>query len=85
MPRVSEPTTGVSAYILVQTEIGKASTVKHAIAEIAGVTAEVVSGPYDVIVRATAASVDDLSRDVVARVQGIPGITRTLLCVVVNI
>ena len=82
---MTESTTGVSAYILVQTEIGKASTVKTAIAEIPDVTAEVVSGPYDVVVRATAASVDDLSRDVVARVQGIPGITRTLLCIVVNI
>jgi DNA-binding Lrp family transcriptional regulator len=83
--RVTEPTTGVSAYILVQTEIGKASGVRKAIQEIEGVTAEVVSGPYDVIVRATAPTVDDLSRDVVARVQGITGITRTLLCVVVNI
>lgn len=85
---MSEPTggsAGVSAYILVQTEIGKASAVRHAIQEIPDVTAEVVSGPYDVIVRATAATVDDLSRDVVARVQGIGGITRTLLCVVVNI
>lgn len=68
-----------------QSEIGKASAVKQAILEIPDVTAEVVSGPYDVIVRATAASVDDLSRLVVARVQTIPGITRTLLCVVVNI
>lgn len=84
---MSEPTaaSGVSAYILVQTEISRASGVRHAIQEIPDVTAEVVSGPYDVIVRATAATVDDLSRDVVARVQGIPGITRTLLCVVVNI
>ena len=83
--RVTEATAGVSAYILVQTEIGKASTVRLAIQEIDDVTAEVVSGPYDVIVRATAPSVDDLSKHVVARVQGIAGITRTLLCVVVNI
>jgi DNA-binding Lrp family transcriptional regulator len=82
---VTEPTSGVSAYILVQTEIGKASAVRQSIQELQDVTAEVVSGPYDVIVRATAPTVDDLSRDVVARVQGITGITRTLLCVVVNI
>ncbi|MHA3704419.1 Lrp/AsnC family transcriptional regulator [Jatrophihabitans sp. YIM 134969] len=82
---MTEPTTGVSAYILVQTEIGKASGVRKAIQEIPDVTAEVVSGPYDVIVRATAPSIDDLSKVVVARVQGIAGITRTLLCLIVNI
>lgn len=82
---MTEPTAGVSAYILVQTEIGKASGVRQAIHEIPDVSAEVVSGPYDVVVRATAPSVDDLSKHVVARVQGIPGITRTLLCIVVNI
>jgi DNA-binding Lrp family transcriptional regulator len=84
--RVTEPTSGVSAYILVQTEVGKASAVTLAIRDIPEVTsAEAVSGPYDVMVKATAPSVDDLGKLVVARVQGIPGITRTLLCVVVNI
>lgn len=82
---MTEPTTGVSAYIIVQTEMGKASSVRQAIQQIEDVTVEVVSGPYDVIVRATAPSMDDMAKHVVARVQGIPGITRTLLCVVVNI
>lgn len=76
----------VQAYILIQTEVGKAADVARAIAEIDGVTlAEDVTGPYDVIVRAEARNVDDLGRLVVAQVQGVEGITRTLTCPVVHI
>ena len=76
----------VHAYILIQTEVGKAAQVATAIAEIAGVTrAEDVTGPYDVIVRAEAETVDELGRLVVARVQSVDGITRTLTCPIVNI
>ena len=74
------------AYILIQTEVGKAAQVATTIAEIQGVTrAEDVTGPYDVIVRAEAETVDELGRLVVARVQSVDGITRTLTCPVVNI
>ena len=76
----------VHAYILIQTEVGKAAQVAKTINEITGVTkAEDVTGPYDVIVRAEAESVDELGRLVVARVQSVDGITRTLTCPVVNI
>ena len=46
---------------------------------------EDVTGPYDVIVRAEAASVDELGRFVVAQVQAVSGITRTLTCPVVHL
>ncbi len=76
----------VQAYILIQTEVGKAADVAHAITDVKGVTlAEDVTGPYDVIVRAEARNVDELGKLVVARVQNIPGITRTLTCPVVHI
>ncbi len=76
----------VQAYVLIQTEVGKAADVAKSIAEIAGVTlAEDVTGPYDVIVRAEASSVDELGKLVVAQVQAIDGITRTLTCPVVHI
>jgi DNA-binding Lrp family transcriptional regulator len=76
----------VQAYILIQTEVGKAADVARQIAEIEGVTtAEDVTGPYDVIVRAEARNVDDLGKLVVARVQGVSGITRTLTCPVVHL
>jgi DNA-binding Lrp family transcriptional regulator len=76
----------VQAYILVQTEVGKAAEVARRISDIKGVTlAEDVTGPYDVIVRAEAPNVDDLGRLVVAQIQGVAGITRTLTCPVVHI
>lgn len=76
----------VQAYILIQTEVGKASAVAEVVSRIPGVIrAEDVTGPYDVIVRAEAETVDDLGRLVVARVQRVEGITRTLTCPVVHI
>ena len=76
----------VQAYILVQTEVGKAAAVAAEIAGITGViSAEDVTGPYDVIVRAEAEDVDRLGQLVVARVQSVGGITRTLTCPVVHL
>jgi DNA-binding Lrp family transcriptional regulator len=76
----------VHAYILVQTEVGRAAAVAKEIAEIpCVVSAEDVTGPYDVIVRAGAEDVDRLGQLVVAKVQGVHGITRTLTCPVVNL
>jgi DNA-binding Lrp family transcriptional regulator len=76
----------VHAYILVQTEVGKAAEVAARISKITGVTqAEDVTGPYDVIVRAQADNVDDLGRLVVAQIQAVEGITRTLTCPVVRL
>lgn len=76
----------INAYVLIQTEVGKAADVARAIAEVNGVTlAEDVTGPYDVIVRAEARNVDELGKLVVAKVQAIDGITRTLTCPVVHI
>jgi DNA-binding Lrp family transcriptional regulator len=76
----------VNAYILIQTEVGRAAAVAAEIANLAGVTqAEDVTGPYDVIVRAEADTVDELGKLVVAKVQAVPGITRTLTCPVVHL
>ncbi|QWQ40904.1 Lrp/AsnC ligand binding domain-containing protein [Streptomyces sp. YPW6] len=76
----------VQAYILIQTEVGKASIVAETISRIPGVIqAEDVTGPYDVIVRAQADTVDELGRMVVAKVQQVEGITRTLTCPVVHL
>ena len=76
----------VSAYILIQTDVGRAADVAREVGQLDGVvTSEDVTGPYDVIVRAEAATMDDLGRLVVGRVQLIEGITRTLTCTVVNL
>jgi DNA-binding Lrp family transcriptional regulator len=76
----------VNAYILIQTEVGKAADVVTAISGLTGVTlAEDVTGPYDAIVRAEALTVDDLGRLVVSEIQKVPGITRTVTCPVVHL
>jgi DNA-binding Lrp family transcriptional regulator len=76
----------VTAYILIQTEVGKAAQVARDIAEIKGVQqAEDVTGPYDVIGRVEARNLDELGKLVVARVQAVDGVTRTLTCPVVHL
>lgn len=75
----------MQAYILIQTEVGRAAAVASDVAGIDGVTrAQDVTGPYDVVVTAQAGDVEALGRDVVAAVQKVPGITRTLTCPVVG-
>jgi DNA-binding Lrp family transcriptional regulator len=76
----------VTAYILVQTEVGKAAKAAREILDIKGVQqAEDVTGPYDVLVRAEARTLDELGKLVVARVQAVDEITRTLTCPVVHL
>ncbi len=76
----------VSAYILILTEVGKAAQVAARVAELDGVeAAEDVTGPYDVIVRARAGDMNELGRMVVARIQAVEGIDRTLTCPVVHL
>ena len=76
----------VQAYILIQTEVGRSAEVAKEIAQLTGVTmAEDVTGPYDVIARVEAAGVDELGQLVIARIQDVKGITRTLTCTIVHV
>jgi DNA-binding Lrp family transcriptional regulator len=75
----------VSAYILIQTDVGRSPSVVSEISKIPGViAAEEVMGSYDVIVKASADTLDDLTKGVVGRVQQIDGISRTLTCPVIH-
>jgi DNA-binding Lrp family transcriptional regulator len=75
----------VKAYILIQTAVNSASVARD-IRGIEGVeSADDVSGPYDVVVRATAPDMDSLGKLVVARIQSVEGITRTLTCPIVEL
>jgi DNA-binding Lrp family transcriptional regulator len=77
---------GMSAYILIQTEIGRASEVRRAVSALPGIThADDVTGPYEVIARAEVSSIEELGRQVIRAVQSIPGITRTITCPVVSL
>lgn len=77
--------TEVTAYVLIQTAVN-AAAVAGEIRSIDGVeSADDVSGPYDVIVRATASDMDSLGQLVVARIQTVEGVTRTLTCPIVEL
>jgi DNA-binding Lrp family transcriptional regulator len=76
----------VSAYILILTEVSKAAQVAQEVSKLEGVeAAEDVTGPYDVIVRANAPDVDALGRLIVAKVQAVDGVDRTVTCTVVHL
>ncbi|QSB13587.1 Lrp/AsnC ligand binding domain-containing protein [Natronosporangium hydrolyticum] len=76
----------VQAYILIQTEVGKAREVAAEIAQVDGVVrVDAVTGPYDVVVLGEARNVDELGKMIVSRVQLVSGITRTLTCSVVHL
>jgi DNA-binding Lrp family transcriptional regulator len=76
----------VNAYILIQTEVGKASQVTEQVRGIEGVTSvDPVTGPYDVIARAEAMDLDMLAKGTVMPMQELEGITRTLTCPVLQL
>jgi DNA-binding Lrp family transcriptional regulator len=76
----------VQAYILIQTEVGKARDVAMAIQGLTGVVrVDAVTGPYDVVVLTEARSIDELGKLIVSKVQLVPGITRTVTCSVVHL
>ena len=76
----------VHAYVLIQTDVGKAADVTRLVREIDGVvSAENVTGPYDVIALLQSGSIDEVGRLVVSQVQRIDGITRTITCPVVHL
>ncbi len=75
----------VEAFVLIQTEVGRAEVIAKQLAALTGVlSAEYVTGPYDVVVRVGAPSLDELKTTVVPSVQQVVGITRTLTCPIAN-
>lgn len=75
----------VAAYILLQTDVGKSSSVCRSVIALGGVVScEEVTGPYDLIVKAEAETLDELGKQVVSRIQLVEGITRTLTCPVIH-
>ena len=76
----------VTAYVLIQTEVGQAEKVATAARAIDGVVAaDNVAGPYDVIVKTEAPTLDELGQLVVSAIQKVEGITRTFTCPIVNL
>lgn len=75
----------VEAYVLVQTEVGRADHVAQQLDGLDGVlSASAVTGPYDVVVHVGAQPLDDLGALVVGRISVVPGIVRTVTCTVMG-
>jgi len=71
--------------MLIQTEVGRAEVVAARVAELPGVlSAEYVTGPYDVVVRIGGDTLEQLRAGVVPDVQQVAGVTRTLTCPIAN-
>jgi DNA-binding Lrp family transcriptional regulator len=71
----------VVAFVLIQTDTGRAFAVAGTMRAVDGVIAtDVVTGPYDVIVKIRAGTLDNLAKLVVSKIQAIDGITRTYTC-----
>jgi len=65
----------VSAYVFLGAEIDQVQNVAEAVRLLDGVdVVEIVTGPYDIIVRTSAPTMDELGQMVVSRVRQVPGI-----------
>jgi DNA-binding Lrp family transcriptional regulator len=75
----------IDAFVLIRTETGHAFVVADDVREIDGVLAsDVVTGPYDVITKIEATTLDELAKLVSSKVQAVEGITRTYTCPVLR-
>ena len=75
----------IAAYILIQTQAGKAATVAAALRDLPGVSETAsLAGPYDVIARAQARDISELAKLVTSRAPALDGVTRTICCPVVR-
>jgi DNA-binding Lrp family transcriptional regulator len=71
----------LEAFVLIQSEVGRGAAVARAIGDLDGVSrVDLVTGPYDVIVRAEADSIDELGKRVLRPLQDVDGVIRTMTC-----
>jgi len=76
----------VGAFILIQTDMGQVSAVAAQVRRLPGVSSvDAITGPYDVIARAEAETIDALASFVIRRLHPIDGVTRTLTCPIVTL
>ena len=73
---------GTRAFILIETEVGRSRTVASTLRTFNGIQyADVITGAFDVIALAEAPDMSAIAELVTSRVQGIPGVMRTITCV----
>ncbi len=73
---------GTRAYILIETQVGRAKQVALALGAFEGVmSADVVTGTFDIIALIEASDMSAMADLVTGQVQGIRGVLRTITCV----
>ncbi len=76
----------IRAYILIKAEPREIPSIMLALSTFEGVkTADVVTGPYDIIVFAEVANQDELGRLVINKIHSLEGVKEAITCVVVRI
>ena len=71
------------AFILIEAEVGMVQQVVRSLRALNGVaTADVITGTYDMIVLVDAADMSAMADLVTGRIQGVPGVLRTITCVI---
>ena len=74
------------AFILIETAVGKTRDVVTSLRQVKGMkTVEAVTGPYDVVAVIEAADLNAVGETVTQNVHTVPGIVRTITCLVVPI
>lgn len=69
------------AFIMIETEAGKANKVVTALKEVEGVTtADLVTGPYDIIAVVEEQRLDEIGNIVTGKIQVIPSVSRIVTC-----
>ena len=73
------------AYILLEAQAGKTDEALQKVKQISGVKdVSLVTGPYDLIINIEAEDLKQLGRIVSEQVQVIPGVTKTITCVIIG-
>ncbi len=76
----------VTAYVLISAEPGKATDLVKGIQKISGVKdVHAVTGPYDAIAYIEAPNFSAIGDLIVAKIQKVEGVSRTLTCVSVEL
>lgn len=73
------------AYVLLEAQAGKTEEALQKVKQIEGVkNVSLVTGPYDLIIYIEAEDLKVLGRTVSEKIQIIPGVTKTITCVVIG-
>ena len=73
----------IEAYVLIETIAGKTREVAHSLYQVEDVKAvDIVAGPVDIIIKLEAVDMTAVGEVVFNNVHAIPGINRTITCLV---